>query len=120
MEKQILARMIDEILMVKDAKRLQIEVSDADVSTGINSVAQANNFDRKRLEAEVQKAGYSVPEYHEEIRRQIMEQRWLVIRAAGKIDPKKAPDATTFQALIEKQREAFLAELRGHAFIEVR
>jgi hypothetical protein len=119
-EKQILGRMIDEILMMKDAKRLQIEVSDADVSAGIDMVAQANNFDRKRLEAEVQKAGYSVVDYYEDVRRQITEQRWLVIRAAGKIDRKKAPDVTIFQALLEKQREALLAELRGHAFIEVR
>ncbi len=120
MEKQLLARMIDEILVTKDAKALHIEVTAAEVSTGIASVAQANNMDRKALEAEVKKAGFTRAEYEDEIRRQIAEQRWLLARAAGKIDRKKAADNEAFAAAVEKQRDILLADLRSRAFIEIR
>jgi parvulin-like peptidyl-prolyl isomerase len=120
MQKELLARAIDAILIERDCKRLHLEATDAEVSAGIESVAQANGFTRKQLESEVAKAGYSQVDYQEEIRRQILEQRWLMTHAAGKIDRKKNPDAASFQAAIEKQREALLVDLRSHAFIELR
>jgi parvulin-like peptidyl-prolyl isomerase len=120
MGKQILNRMIDEVLVAKDVQALHIEVTDAEVNAGVASVAQANNMDRKALEAEVKKAGFTRIEYEQEIRRQIAEQRWLLARAAGKIDRKKAADAEAFQAAVEKQHDLLDAELRSRAFIEIR
>ena len=120
MGKQIIARMIDELLVAKDAKALHIEVTDAEVSAGVASVAQANNMDRKALEAEVKKAGFTRLEYEQEIKRQIVEQRWLLVRAAGKIDRKKAADAEAFRVAVEKQHDLLVAELRTRAFIEIR
>jgi peptidyl-prolyl cis-trans isomerase SurA len=120
LEKQLLARMIDELLVTKDAKALHIEVTDAEIEAGVASVAQANNMDKRALEAEVKKAGFSRDEYREEIKRQIAEQRWLLVRASGKIDRKKAADAEAFAAAVEKQREVLLADLRSRAFIEIR
>jgi parvulin-like peptidyl-prolyl isomerase len=116
----LLSRMIDEVLINKDAARLHVEASDADVTAAIGAVAQQNNMDRKTLDAEVAKAGFSALEYRDELRRQIIEQKWLMVRAGGKIDRKKAPDAASFQAALEKEREALLVDLRSHAFIEVR
>ncbi len=120
MEKPLLARMIDEILVTKDAKALHIEVTEAEVNAGVASVAQANHMDRKVLEAEVKKAGFTRAEYEEEIKRQIAEQRWLILRAAGTIDRKKAVDNEAFAAAVEKQREMLLADLRSRAFLEIR
>ena len=120
MQKELLARAVDAILIDRDCKRLHLEATDAEVSAGIDTVAQANNFTRKHLEAEVAKAGYSPLDYQEEIRRQILEQKWLIARATGKIDRKKAPDAASFQALLEKQRELLLVDLRSRAYIELR
>jgi len=120
LHKQVLGRLIDEILIAKDATKIPIEVSAAEVSTAITTVAQSNNLDRKRLEAEVLRAGFSLPEYQEEIRRQVLEQRWLMARASGKIERSKNPDPATFQAAIEKQRELLLGDLRRRTFIEIR
>jgi len=120
MEKEVLARAIDTILIARDCKRLRLEATDAEVAAGIESVAKANNFTRKRLETELANAGFTTLEYQEEIRRQILEQKWLMTRASGKIDRKKAPDAASFQAALEKQREALLVDLRRRAYIEVR
>ena len=77
-------------------------------------------MDRKHLEAEVLKAGFSLAEYQEEIRRQILEQKWLMTRAASKVERSKTPDPAVFQAAIEKQRELLLIELRSRSFIEIR
>lgn len=120
LSKEILTRIINETLVMKDAARLDIEVTDAEVSAGIATVAAQDNMDRKKLEKEVAKAGYTTLEYQEEIRRQILEQKWLVQRAVGKIDRKKAGDTAGFLAAFEKQKELMLSELRGRAYIEVR
>jgi hypothetical protein len=120
LEKELLSRGIDAILIARDCKRLHLEATDAEVSAGIDSVAQANNLTRKLLEAEIAKAGYSSVDYQEEIRRQVLEQKWLVSRVAGKIDRKKATDPAALQAILEKQRELFLVDLRKHAYIELR
>lgn len=120
LEKTLLARMIDEVLVMKDAAKLQIEATDAEVSAGIASVAQNNKMDRKQLEIEVMKSGYSIPEYQEEIRKQIVEQRWLLQRASQKIDRRKMPDSAAFQAALEKHHELLLVDLRSSAYIEVR
>ena len=120
MEKELLARAVDTILIARDCRRLHLEATDAEVAAGIESVAKANNFTRKRLDTELANAGFTTLEYQEEIRRQILEQKWLMTRASGKIDRKKAPDAVSFQAALEKQREALLVDLRRRAYIEVR
>jgi hypothetical protein len=120
LEKELLSRGIDAILIAQDCRRLHLEATDTEVSAGIESVAQANNLTRKQLDGEIAKAGYSSVDYQEEIRRQILEQKWLVSRVAGKIDRKKATDPAAIQAFLEKQRELFLVDLRKHAYIELR
>lgn len=120
LSKEILSRLIDEELVKKDAARLQIEASDSDVADGIAAVAQNNGMDKKTLELEITKLGYTMGQYRDEIRRQIVEQRWIMMRAGGKIDRKKTPDAASFQAAFEKVREGLVIELRSRAFIEIR
>ena len=72
------------------------------------------------LEKEVAKAGYSLVEYQEEIRRQVLEQKWLLLRTSGKVDRKLAADPATFASLMEKQHEQLIAELRANSFLEIR
>ncbi|HSO40831.1 MAG TPA: SurA N-terminal domain-containing protein [Labilithrix sp.] len=113
-------RLVEEVLIAKDAKRLLIEVTDAEVSSGIATVAAQNKVTRAELDAEVAKAGFTPASYAEEVRRQVLEQKWLVLRAVDKIDRKKAGDAAAFQRVIEKQRELLLADLRRRTYIEIR
>ena len=116
----IVKRLIEEVLIAKDATRLQIEVTDAEVTSGIATVAAQNKVTRAELDAEVAKAGFTPASYAEEVRRQVLEQKWLVLRAVDKINRKKAGDAAAFQAVIEKQRAILLADLRRQAYIEIR
>lgn len=118
--KEILSHLIDEELIRRDAARTQIDASDADVNDGIAAVAQNNKMDKKALELEIVNLGYTLGQYRDEIRRQIIEQRWIMMRAGGKIDRKKTPDAASFQAAFDKIREGLVADLRTRAFIEIR
>ena len=118
--KQVTRRLIDEVLVMKDAAKLHIEVSDADVDRGIDMVAAQNKVDRKTLEAEVKDSGYTLAEYREELRRQILEEKWLVLRGASKIDRTKLTNPAAIDVAFEKQRQLLLGELRAHAFIELR
>ena len=118
--KMIIGRLIDEVLVNKDAAKLHIEVSDADVDRGVDMVASQNKVDRKVLEAEVKDSGYTLPEYRDELRKQILEEKWLLVRAAGKIDRTKAKNPADIEVAFENQRKVLLAELRSHAFIELR
>lgn len=120
LSKEILSHLIDEELIRRDAARSQIEASDAEVSDGITAVAQNNKMDKKALELEIVNLGYTMGQYRDEIRRQIIEQRWIMMRAGGKIDRKKTPDAASFQAAFDKIREGLVADLRTRAFIEIR
>jgi parvulin-like peptidyl-prolyl isomerase len=113
-------RLVEEVLIAKDAKRLHVEVSDAEVDAGIVAIAAQNKVTRAELDAEVAKAGFTRASYVEEVRRQVLEQKWLVLRAVDKLDRKKAGDAAAFQALIEKQRELLLADLRRRTFVDIR
>ncbi|MBX3188823.1 MAG: SurA N-terminal domain-containing protein [Labilithrix sp.] len=120
LHKQVLMRLVDETLIAKDAAKLDIKVSDGDVADGIARVAEQNKMDRKALEAEVRRAGMTKTDYEYEIRRQILEGRWLVARAGGKIDRKLASDPDAYQKALEEQRELLLVELRSRVYIEVR
>lgn len=121
LQKQVLMRLVDETLIAKDGAKLRIEVSDAEIKQGIDRVAETNKIDRKTLEAEIARVGLSLTEYHDEIRRQIFEGKWLVARVGSKIDRKlAASDPAAYQSALEKQREALLVDLRGRTYIEVR
>jgi parvulin-like peptidyl-prolyl isomerase len=120
LHKEIVEHLIDEILIGKDAAKLHLEVTDAEVADALASVAASNKIDRSKLEAEVIKQGYTLLEYREEIRRQLLLQKWLMIRASGKIDRKKATDQASFELAYAKQRELLILELRTRAFVEIR
>lgn len=120
LEKQLLSTMIDELLIAKDAAAAKISVTDAEVSSGIDSVAAANKIDRTRIEAEVKKQGLTRLEYESMIRQQILEGKWLMARAVSKIDRSKASTTGAFEAELAKHKERLLVDLRRRAFIEVR
>lgn len=120
LQKELLQHMIDEIVVAKDATAAHIEVSDAEVAAAITQVAAQNKLDRKQLEAEVKKQGMSQREYEDEIRRQIVEGKWLNLRIAGKIDRVATSDPARLQQELLTQRALYVTELRNRAYIEVR
>jgi parvulin-like peptidyl-prolyl isomerase len=118
--KVMVGRLVDEVLIARDAAKYHVEVTGAEVLAALDTVAASNNMSRKQLDAEVASAGYSPADYQDELRRQILEQKWLLARALGKVDRKKYSDPSAFEAAIEKQRQILTRELRANAYVELR
>ena len=116
----MVGRLVDETLITKDAAALKLEVESSEVVDAIDTVAAANKMDRKQLAADVALAGYSPAEYREEIRRQLLEQKWLVWGAMNKIDRRRFSDPAALKEAVERQRRILLNELRSRAYIEIR
>ncbi len=115
-----LQRLIDDTLIEKDAAQLRVEVTAAEVESGFAMVAASGKLDRAQLAAEVARSGYAPAEYEREIRRQLLQQKWLVVRAAGKVDHKSLGDGPAFESAMEKLRVQLLAGLRAQAYLELR
>lgn len=102
------AELIDELLIAKDAHTTP---SEDEVDRALETIIKDNQIDRPRLEAELKRQGLSLPEYRGQLRTQLLEMRWLMMRADGA--PLKTTEAMT--AL----RERLLVPLRKRAVIEV-
>ena len=120
LHKEMLQNLIDEILVGRDAAKAQLTASDAEVSAAVGQIAAANKLDRAQLEAEVKKQGLSQREYEDEIKRQIVEGKWLNLRVAGRIDRGASSDPAKLQQELLTQRALYVAELRNRAYIEIR
>lgn len=120
LHKEMLQNLIDEILVGRDAAKAQLTASDAEVSAAVGQIAAANKLDRAQLEAEVKKQGLTQREYEDEIKRQIVEGKWLNLRVAGRIDRGSASDPAKLQQELLTQRALYVTELRNRAYIEIR
>lgn len=117
-EREVLAQMIDEALIGLDAARLGIAGSEAELAAAIAMVKQANGLDATQLEAAVRDSGMSFADYEEQLRRQIVAQKWLSYYA-GAIDMYLFADDGGLNAAYEAERRRRIEELRARAFIEV-
>lgn len=117
-EREVLAQMIDEALIGLDAARLGIAGSEAELAAAIAMVKQANGLDATQLEAAVRDSGMSFADYEEQLRRQIVAQKWLNYYA-GAIDMYLFADDGGLNAAYEAERRRRIEELRARAFIEV-
>jgi len=121
--KELLDRMIDDLVVAREAERLGLRADKSEVEQAIAFVAEQNKLTRARLDAEVKKQGLNPSEYEEEIRRQLVDAKWTNlkvrprVRAAGGDKP---DDRDKFAVQIELERKKVINELRAKRWIEVR
>ncbi len=63
LRRQVLQRMITDRLLEQEAKRLNINVTDAQVEMAVQSIAQRNKLSVEQLRGEIEKSGTAWPEY---------------------------------------------------------
>lgn len=71
LRKQVLARMITEELERQEAKRLNIQVNDAQVQQAVQTIAQRNRISPERLRQEVEKTGVTWEQYLKNLRQEV-------------------------------------------------
>lgn len=113
-----LAAMIDDLLVRLDAARLGFESTEGELAAMIAMVKQMYGLDATQLEAAVRDWGLSFADYEEQLRRQIVAQKWLNYYA-GAIDMYLFADDGGVNAAYAAERRRRIEELRARAFIEV-
>jgi parvulin-like peptidyl-prolyl isomerase len=124
--KQMIQLMIDEILIMQEASRVRIEVSDQDVSGAIQEIKKQNGLDDAGFEKALAAQGYTLELYREDVRQQILRLRAIgvVIRprvtvrdeeveAAYKEAKKANPKLGTFEVEKPKIHQAMIEQRMG-------
>lgn len=77
---QVLNQLVENSLVIQEAKRLGIAVDDTDVDNALENFKKEHNLDQERLELGLAAQGITLEQYRERIREQIL-QSMIVSRA---------------------------------------
>ena len=82
MKRDLLSKMIDEVLVAEEGKRVQITVGDADIDSALQTVATSQKLTVPQLLDASREAGLSEVDYRAELGRQLLEGKmvWLEVR----------------------------------------
>ena len=107
-------KLVDDVLIAKQAKKMRIEVEEAEVDEAVKVIAKQNNLDAAGLDAALAQMGTTMARYRLSLREQLVDLRafrvWLDSNPAIDKAPDKLPAA----------HDHWTAELRRHARIEVK
>jgi hypothetical protein len=122
--RRVLEVMIETRLITSHARRLGLEVSDGEVDARIDATAAHQQIARTAMDAEVTKYGFSVAEYREIVRGQLLERKWthewLGVRALVSLHGDASDRDEAMRRALEAARQRALAELRAAVHVEVR
>ena len=101
--RQFLTRMVDDVLLEKEAERLKVAVTDQEVNGEIKRIKEKNNLSDQAFEMQLLSEGTTVKEFTEKMRADMLKHRMVVgmvqrkvvvteeeIRKAYENDPKAA------------------------------
>lgn len=125
LHQDILARMIEDVLVAREARRLNIDVRPGDIEQAKEWIAKQNKLTKAELEAEVKKQGVGKDEYEAELMRQLLAEKWVAMKVRPRIKvpvpaSEKPEDQAPFLKALEDERRKAVAELRQTSFVEVR
>jgi parvulin-like peptidyl-prolyl isomerase len=72
LHQDILGRMIEDVLVAREARRLNLEVRPGDIEQAKEWIAKQNKITKDQLETEVRKQGVGKEEYEAELHRQLL------------------------------------------------
>ena len=78
-ELQVLDSLIRRSLMEQEMQRLQIDASDVEVDRTLDDLARRSGIDRETFRAEVERGGVSWPQYRDEVRGMVRDQKFTQI-----------------------------------------
>ncbi|GMU60727.1 MAG: hypothetical protein AMXMBFR34_24900 [Myxococcaceae bacterium] len=112
-----LTALIEDHLIAEDAEKAGVTVEAEDVDRALQSIAEINHLSLEQLLAEAKQDGLEKDVYRAAVRRQLVEMKWVRLRASQTKQPKEPAEYAAFMA---KERTRLLAELKAKASIEVR
>jgi peptidyl-prolyl cis-trans isomerase SurA len=116
--RKMLATMIDETLIAHAADRARISVSVEDVDRALVAVATTNSLTVAELTAALPREGYTLQEYRADLRRRILELKYLNSFPGDAWNANATPAEQSDWT--ERRRSAAMSSLREECWVEVR
>lgn len=76
-EREVLNRMIDEIVVVQEAERLKVVVVDADIDAEIARFREGSKVDETAFAKELQRQGFDTERFRQQVRKNLLKSRLL-------------------------------------------
>jgi len=119
LHKALVQTAIDERLIARQARALNVALDPSEVDAAIDDVAAAKKVTRAEVIAKVAEQGFTEEQYREEIVRQILVAKLMRLRMSEKFrELDKDPEKASKQ--LERIEKQYLASLRANVYIEVR
>ncbi len=107
--RRVLGQMIDGVLVRREAQRLSLVVSDAEVASAIERLQQQNGLDEHQWLRALSEQGWTAPLYEQVLREQILQLKVLQMLSARTVTPVTDEEV---RAEWERRRAAFEGETR--------
>ncbi len=115
--RETLERMIDEVLVQKDAARKHLTVTDDEVHRALDAVLSMNKIGRIVLDTELARLGITYDDYLSELRQQLLQAKWMQLAPRASELPR---DPDKYARALDAQRKQMLDKLRQNAYVDVR
>jgi peptidyl-prolyl cis-trans isomerase SurA len=104
LSRQVLQRMIDDVLERQVADKHHINVTSEEIDTSLERLATLQNLTVDELMAEAYRSGMTAQEYRDEIRRQILETKLLDLRVKGRVRVTEEEMRALYGRLVREER----------------
>lgn len=119
LHRDLINEAIDERLIARDARALQVSITTTEIDSTLDAVAKAKSVSREKLLELVKEQGFSEAQYREQLVRQLLLGKLIRIRMFEQLkNLDKDPEKSSKQ--LEKAEKQYLSGLRANVFIEVR
>ena len=108
LQRSQLERLIEEKLILAEAGRRKLKVSEAEVNRAIKSVMAQNEVSYEELKSALKTQGYTMPRYKQDLRRQILRLKVLNMAVRSRI----SVSADDVKAFYQKQKRRLGVDLK--------
>ena len=109
--------LITELVVQGECERLRITVEPDEVDRALQEVLATNNVTLEQLTASLEAHGYDLASYRAELRRQLLEMRWVLQHGAR---PSAAMTSAERGVWLEASLKKLIDAAREHAVVVVR
>jgi peptidyl-prolyl cis-trans isomerase SurA len=99
-----LQRMIDELLIEQEAKRLMLEVTPEEVDRAIEGILERNGWDQDALENQIEQRGQTFEQYKDETRIELLKYKVLSVRLRGRLRADEEEAHRAYRQIVRSSR----------------
>lgn len=120
LRRETLRRMVDEELEAREAQRIGLAATDAEVDQAISNIAVNASTSEKEILAEARRQGMTAAEYRAEVKRQILEAKLIQVTVRARVTLPAGASPERMASALEEGRRKWLDELRAETPIVIK